>query len=88
MSNYKFLNLNPKGLRENDCVCRAITFATGLPYSVVYKKLWLTADLYDCERLCKYCYSNYLRNVLGTKKLIAIGLPLASSQINTLMAHT
>lgn len=69
MSKYKFLNLNPRGLLEDDCVCRAITFATGLPYNTVYEKLWLTADLYDCDRLCKHCYSNYLRNVLGYKEI-------------------
>jgi hypothetical protein len=69
MSKYKFLNLNPRGLLEDDCVCRAITFATGLPYNTVYEKLWLTADLYDCDRLCKYCYSNFLRNVLGYREV-------------------
>ena len=69
MSKYKFLNLNPRGLLEDDCVCRAITFATGLPYNTVYEKLWLTADLYECARLCKHCYSNYLRNVLGYREV-------------------
>lgn len=69
MSDYKFLNLNPKGAFENDCVCRAITFASGLPYNMVCDKLWLTAELYDCERLCKYCYSNFLRNVLGYREI-------------------
>jgi hypothetical protein len=69
MSKYQFLNLNPRGKREEDCVCRAITFASGLPYEEVYQKLWLTADLYECDRLCKYCYSNFISNVLKYKEV-------------------
>jgi hypothetical protein len=69
MSKYKYLNLNPLGLSENDCVCRAITFASGLPYDVIREKLWITAELYDCERLCKYCYSNFITNVLKYKEV-------------------
>lgn len=69
MSKYKFLNLNPRGKREEDCVCRAITFASGFPYEKVYQKLWLTADLYECDRLCKYCYSNFISNVLKYKEV-------------------
>ena len=69
MSKYQFLNLNPRGKREEDCVCRAITFASGLPYEEVYEKLWLTAELYDCDRLCKYCYSNFISHVLKYKEV-------------------
>lgn len=69
MSKYRYLNLNPLGLSENDCVCRAITFASELPYEVICEKLWLTAELYDCERLCKYCYSNFITNVLKYKEV-------------------
>lgn len=69
MSRYKFLNLNPQGKREQDCVCRAITFASGLPYEEVYEKLWLTAELYECDRLCKFCYSNFISSVLKYKEV-------------------
>lgn len=64
MADFKYLNLNPNGMREEDCVIRAITFASGLPYYEVSDKLWLTADLYNCDRLCKFCYSNFITNVL------------------------
>lgn len=69
MSRYKFLNLNPQGKREQDCVCRAITFASGLPYEEVCEKLWLTAELYECDRLCKFCYSNFISSVLKYKEV-------------------
>lgn len=57
------------GKREEDCVIRAITLASGLPYKEVENKLWLTAELYDCDRLCKFCYSNFLNNVLKYKEV-------------------
>ena len=38
--------------------------ASGLPYEEVEKKLWLTAELYNCDKLCKFCYSNFINNVL------------------------
>lgn len=69
MARYRYLNLNPNGTKEEDCVTRAITFATGLPYKEVSKKLWLTADLYECDRLCKFCYSNFINHVLKYKEV-------------------
>lgn len=76
MAQYRFLNLNPQGKRTEDCVTRAITFATGLPYEEVTEKLWLTADLYGCDRLCRFCYSNYLTNVLKYKEVNCDGLTI------------
>ena len=43
--------------------------ASGLPYEEIEKKLWLTAELYNCDRLCKYCYSNYINNVMKAKEV-------------------
>lgn len=43
--------------------------ASGLPYTEISKKLWLTADLFNCERLCKFCYSNFIRSVLKYKEV-------------------
>ena len=65
---FVYYNLNPRGIKENDCVTRAITLASGLPYKEVADKLWLTADLYECDRLCKFCYSNFITNVLKYKE--------------------
>lgn len=70
MSEFIYHNENPKRkLNANDCVTRAITFATDMPYEEVSRKLWLTADLYNCDRLCKFCYSNFINNVLKYKEV-------------------
>ena len=69
MSKFIFYNRNPDGNKESDCVTRAISFATNLPYSLIRKKLWLTARLYNCDKLCKFCYSNFITNVLKYKEV-------------------
>lgn len=69
MSKFRYYNRNPDGDRENDCVTRAISYACNLPYSLVRKKLWLTAELYGCEKLCKFCYSNFITYVLKCKEV-------------------
>ena len=37
---FKNMNVNPKGRNTSDCVVRALTLATGLPYEEVYKGLF------------------------------------------------
>lgn len=69
MAKFIYHNQNPDGNRESDCVIRAISFASGLPYPEIRKKLWLTAELYQCTRLCKFCYSNFITNVLRYKEV-------------------
>lgn len=69
MADYVYFNVNPNQERISDCVIRAISFASGLPYSTIRKKLWLTAKLYGCERLCKFCYSNFITYVLKYKEV-------------------
>lgn len=69
MSRFVYYNNNPYGIRTEDCVTRAITLVSELPYELVSEKLWLTADLYDCDRLCKFCYSNFINNVLKYKEV-------------------
>ncbi len=69
MARFIYLNLNPNGVKEEDCVTRAITLISGLPYEKVYDKLWLTAELYECDTLCKFCYSNFITNVLKYKEV-------------------
>lgn len=63
MSRYVFYNNNPNGDREEDCVCRAITLATGLPYQEIQEKLYLTGKLLGCEKLCICCYRHLIENV-------------------------
>ena len=46
MTDYRFYNANPIGDIENDCVYRAISRATRLPYALIQHKLQLIADLF------------------------------------------
>ena len=64
MARFVYLNVNPDGLTESDCVVRAITLASGLPYEEVEDKLWLTAELLNCDMLCRFCYKNFIENIL------------------------
>lgn len=64
-SRYKYYNHNPDGKHMEDCVCRAISTATGLNYEAVNNLLTLTADSYSCDKLCVCCYHNLLEDILG-----------------------
>jgi hypothetical protein len=46
-------------------VTRAISFATNQPYQEIRKKLYHSAKLLDCEKLCPTCYSFLIQEVLG-----------------------
>lgn len=61
---YKYYNHNPDNLRLKDCVCRAISTATGLCYEAIDNLLELTSKVYGCDKLCVCCYSNLLEDVL------------------------
>lgn len=63
MAGYKYLNVNSQTLIEPDCVCRAITLATGIPYDEVKEKLWLVGELLECEPTCLYCYRFLIEDV-------------------------
>lgn len=65
MARFVYLNVNPDQTKRNDCVTRAISLATKLPYAEVRKKLFHTAQLLDCEKLCMTCYSFLIQEVLG-----------------------
>jgi hypothetical protein len=64
MSSYKYYNHNPKKLHLKDCVCRAISLATGLHYEAVNTLLNITAYEYNCEKLCVCCYQYLLEDIL------------------------
>lgn len=66
---FVFLNLNPLGKIEQDCVCRAISLALQEDYEVVEHKLYLIAELYDCEKLCVCCYKHLLDNVYNLMRI-------------------
>lgn len=64
MRRYKYYNRNPDKVHIKDCVCRAISTATGLSYDAVENLLKITASEYECEKLCACCYDNLLSDVL------------------------
>lgn len=63
MADYVYYNRNPDGNKESDCVTRAISLATGLPYSEIRKKLFHTARLLNCAKLCPACYRHLMDDV-------------------------
>ena len=65
MAEFRYWNENPQGLKQSDCVTRAITFATNLPYSEIRKKLYHTAKLLKCVKLCPTCYAFSIQEGLG-----------------------
>ena len=67
-SRYRYYNRNPDGKHLEDCVCRAISTATGLNYEAVDRLLDLTACTYDCSKLCVCCYHNLLEDIFGYER--------------------
>ena len=65
MARFVYFNQNDDQAKRNDCVTRAISLASGLPYSTVRRKLRYTARLLDCQKLCVSCYEFLIREVLG-----------------------
>lgn len=64
MGRFVYYNNNPNGETREDCVTRAITLASGLDYFDVARKLKLTAELMECEKLCVCCYDFLIEKVL------------------------
>lgn len=67
MAAFRYYNRNDDPtIHRNDCVTRAISLASGLPYSEIRRKLRNTASLLDCENsLCPTCYGFLIQEVLG-----------------------
>lgn len=62
---YRYYNRRPDGAHLEDCVCRAISTATGLKYSAVDKLLDLIAETHECDKLVVGCYAHLLSDVFG-----------------------
>lgn len=69
MARYQFLNVNPLGEIEEDCVCRAISLALNEDYYKIQEKLYLVAKLFECEYLCVCCYKYLLDDVYDLKRI-------------------
>lgn len=60
---FVYFNRNPQGEHKKDCVCRAISTATGLKYNAVNKLLEFTAKENNCDKLCVCCYHKLLEDL-------------------------
>jgi hypothetical protein len=69
MAKYEFLNVNPLGFKEKDCVCRAISQALQEDYYLIAHKLELVGELFECTALCVCCYKFLLDNVYGLTRI-------------------
>jgi len=76
MSRFIYYNRNPEGKTIEDCVCRAISLATAIPYQEIDELLWASADALNCDRLCVCCYQHLLDNYFGFEKVECEGLTL------------
>lgn len=74
MARYVYLNVNPDKLTVSDCVTRAITLSTKIPYKRVRKMLFHTAKLLGCEKLCVMCYKFLIEDVLKCKRVNCDGM--------------
>lgn len=68
MTNYAYLNVNPYGDEEQDCVTRAISLGLRIDYDTVQKMLEMAGSAYRCDMLSVDCYSNLLSGVFGLEK--------------------
>lgn len=74
MTNFKYTNVNPLSLIEEDCVTRAISLASGYSYAEIQDKLYYISELLDCEKLCVCCYQHLLDNVFRYDRLPCRGM--------------
>lgn len=66
---YDYYDVTPDGeSNEENCVTRAITLATRLPYRTVQKLLQLNAKANNCDCLTISCYSKLLEDVFCYKR--------------------
>lgn len=74
MARFIYHNVNPDGEKASDCVTRAISLGSGLDYTIVRRKLYHSAKLFDCERLNVDCYSRLLEDVLKFPQVETYGM--------------
>jgi hypothetical protein len=74
MARFIYHNVNPDGEKASDCVTRAISLGSGLDYTIVRRKLYHSAKLFDCERLNVDCYARLLEDVLKFPQVETYGM--------------
>lgn len=60
---YKYCNVQPNKRKLPDCVCRAISLATGADYYDIMALLQANSIQYGCDSLFVGCYSRILDEV-------------------------
>ena len=60
---FVYHNENPYKIEEQDCVCRAISKALDLDYSITDKLLKMSAEVNNCDAICVCCYTLLLEDV-------------------------
>lgn len=60
---FQYYNRRKDGKHLEDCVCRAISTATGLKYYTIERLLEMSASYFACDKLCICCYHNLLEDV-------------------------
>lgn len=74
MAKFVYYNNNPRLIKTEDCVTRAISLASGLPYKEIQDKLYYTAKLLNCDKLCVCCYRHLLDDVFKYQRMDCDGL--------------
>ena len=74
---FRYLNVNPLGIEEEDCVTRAISLASGYSYAAIQDKLQYISQLLECERLCVCCYQHLLTDVFKYDKVYCRDMTVA-----------
>lgn len=74
MARFVYYNQNPDGEKASDCVTRAISLATGLPYPKIRRKLYHSAKLFDCPKLNVDCYAHLLEDVFKFPQVETYGM--------------
>lgn len=82
---FKYYNANPRQVSESDCVCKAISLATGEDYYFIYYLLYDNAGRNSCEMLFRECYTNILEDVFGLCRQKSVGKSVV--QIAELYPH-
>lgn len=66
--------MNPLGLREQDCVIRAISLALNKPYSEVINMIDFNGITHMCDNLNLNCYSKLLEEDFNLEPIECYGM--------------
>jgi len=73
---YKYLNMNPLSLLEEDCVNRAISLASGMSYAEIQDKLYYVSRLLGLPYNCICSYSFLLDDIFLFSRVNGSGITI------------